>query len=353
MGKAISVGDAARVDTVMSIGLSDVDRKTGAAALTISTKKWSSRSVGINLRTGELSTFKRRRGAPSADENTLPSPSGRLIAYDRTSEGGGLIIKTAKGRRIAELGLRRLNHALNVAWAPDESGLTYEVFDNDREERSGLYLYSLKMHASKLIVAGDIGETSWSPDGRFLACKQVDTSASKRLPESTRYRTGTLMILDPKRGFKQAFSVGKLVKDFWFSPKGSRVAFIELTRDEFGDYDNTTLRVLDLRTGKSLDLATNRREFQVLWAGEGLLAIVAHDKYAVPSLALVSAVSGNRRVLAVHREFGYITPLAFLPDPQRVVYTAADRSPYEGPVELWAAEPGRKPMRLFPKKERR
>jgi Tol biopolymer transport system component len=333
----------------MSIGLSDVDRNTGAAALTISTKKWSSRSVGINLRTGELSTFKRRRGAPSADENTLPSPSGRLIAHDKTSEGGGLIIKTAKGRKVAEVGVRHLNHALNVAWAPDESGLTYEVFDEYGEKRSGLYFYSLKTRASRLLVQSRVVQTKWSPNRRFVAFTQVRTAA-KGMPESIRNRTGTLVILDGKASFKKVFTVGKLVKECWFSPDGGRIAFIELTKDEYGDYDNTALRVLDLRTGKSLDLATNRREFQVLWAGEGLLAMVAHDKYAVPSLALVSAVSGNRRVLAVHREFGYITPLAFLPDPQRVVYTAADRSPYEGPVELWAAEPGRKPARLFPKK---
>ncbi|HUV05974.1 MAG TPA: hypothetical protein VMX94_12830 [Armatimonadota bacterium] len=359
--------ELALVGQVRYITLSEFKPDSGTAAISFYYEGSNgSRSVRMNLLTGEiLPSAPQPRGAappgfPVPDDPTkVASPSGRLVLYDEISEGRGIVIKTAKGRQVGELSGKQLQSLSDIAPTPDDAHLTYTVADSEEShgKEAGFYLYSIKTGKSKLLVKGPTRGPVRSPDGRFLVLICVQTRASKGLPESIRNRVGTLVVLDGKRGFKRVFSGSKLVeglqsKSFQFSPAGGRIAFIELARDEYGGYDNTSLQVLDIESERVTTLVTGRRTPDFLWAGESAVAITTYNKFAVPTLSFVDLASLKATPLTTNPELSYMKPLAYIPTGRRVAYAASRHIPEEGPEELWAVEPGRQPVRLFPRIKR-
>jgi len=350
----------ALVSQVRYITLSEFKPDSGTAVISFCYEGiFGSRSVRMNLLTGEIlpSAPQPKGGAPPGvpvpdDQTKVASPSGRLVLYDEISEGRGIVIRTAKGRLLGKLSGRQLQGMAEIAPAPDDAHLIYVVADSEesRGKEVGFYLYSIKSGKSTLLVRGPTRGPVRSPDGRFLALIRVQTRVSKGLPEFTRNQAGTLVVLDGKRGFKKVFSGGKLVKSLQFSPAGRRIAVLEIARDEYGSHDNTSLRALDIESGRVATLVTGRRAPDLLWAGEGALAVTTYNKFAVPTLSLVDSASLKATHLTTNPELSYIKPLAYIPTGRRVAYVASRHIPEEGPEELWAVEPGGRPMRLIPGK---
>ena len=285
--------------------------------------------------TGKLSPFKPEPERP----DFIPSPSGRLRirCFD---EGDGFTIETSAGKRIKTLKGRGSELVYPLEWTPDESGVIYDLSDTDSDAKDGLYDYEINDRRSKLLVHGHAESFQYSPDNRRIAFN---------LKKSVLDKFGILTVMDGK-SYRRIRSVGTHVNGFTFSPDSRHIAFTELAKDEYGDYASTALMVLDVGTGCTTTLLTNRRKLIYVWAGNDSLLVSVKDKYSIPSLVL-AAVSGKTTVLTTNPKAGFIQPFAYLPATKRSVYKISKSIyEYEAPEELWAVEPGHAPVRLFPVK---
>jgi Tol biopolymer transport system component len=161
-------------------------------------------------------------------------------------------------------------------------------------------------------------------------------------------RVGRIGVYEPK-GFRRMMSVGALVLDASFSPDGSKIAFLEVEKDEYGDYELHTLKVADIRSQRVTVLAKNRRLISYLWAGSGRLAVAAQDKYSVSALSLVDVATGNWTVLVKDRDVTNLRPLAWVASKGLVAYCTSSGGATYPVSEIWSVRPGIKPVRLFPK----
>lgn len=291
-------------------------------------------AVGIDLLTGKLSACKPK---PQPPDMTLPSPSGRLRirCFD---EGDGFTIETSAGKRTATIKGKDMVYPL--AWSADESVVYYDRSYFGSDAKDGVHIYDIKSGTSRLLILGDASSIENSPDKRWTAFI---------LKKSSQDRNGILAVFDG-RTFKKVRSVGAHVSVFTFSPDGKRIAYTELVKDEYGDLASTALRVLNIKTGRTNTLLTNRRKLIYVWAGNDSLLVSVKDKYSVPSLVLVN-LSGGKTVLTTNPKAGFIQPFAYLPATKRSVYKISKSIyEYEAPEELWAVEPGHAPVRLFPVK---
>lgn len=356
---------AARVDEAYALRLTNVDLDSGIATLAYSYRVGEGSGSGfvrIHLLTAELSAPPSKPPTPPKAElvpsfgspNTLRSPSGRFALEYVNGAPAKVILRNAKGEKLGVVSEAEVQGLANIVWSPSDDYFTFTgVISGAAEPKSGLYVYSVKQRKHQLVARGVRTVPQWSDDGRLLACLRTETEASKDLPESVQRSRGTVMVFDVGRGSKRVLAVGELAGKFALSPIGAGVVFTELVKDEYGDFDSYALRTADVRTGSVHDLLTNRREPVYAWAGDDALAVTTFDKYAVPTLNLVGAAGGRPTALVTARDFARFKPLAYLPMQRRVVYKAsASVRDYDSPEELWAVEPGRRPVRLFPKNVR-
>ena len=306
-------------------------------------------SVSIDLITGELSAI-RRKPAPSADDANLTSPSRRFVLTYTEGPPRQLLIRGKNGGRPLKLTERDIPNFSYVQWCPkkDVFSVVGDIKGTDGE--SGLYLYSLEERKFRLLVRGVTGEPQWSSDGRYLICVRR-SSAAKKMGTRVSGLLGVVVVLDADRGFKTVLTTGELAGTIFLSPSNTRMAFVDRVKDEYGDLDNRALRVADLRTGRVQDIAVNRRKMYYMWVGDDALAVTTYDKYAVPTLSLIPATGGSGTRLVTAPSFARVEPAAYLPGRKRAVYTATAASS-KTLTELWAVEPGRNPVRLFPKNAR-
>ena len=355
---------AARITEAYDLRLSSTDPAAGMGILNFgypSKDDRSHASIGVNLVTAELSAPPSKPPTPPKAEpmpsfgspNTLRSPSGNFV-LEYTKPPGRVILRNAKGEKLGVVSETEVQGLTGIVWSPSDEYFTFiGVVRGSAEPKSGLYVYSVKQRKHQLVARGVRTVPQWSDDGRLLACLRTETEASKDLPDSVQRSRGTVMVFDAGSGFKRVLAVGELAGKFALSPIGARVVFTELVKDEYGDFDSFVLRTADVRTGSVHDLLTNRREPVYAWAGDDALAVTTFDKYAVPALSLVGAAGGRPIQLLTARDFARFKPLAYLPMQRRVVYKAsASVRDYDSPEELWAVEPGRGPVRLFPKNVR-
>lgn len=313
--------------------MSDIKPASHSAILFVSPQGGGGGYVGIDLLTGKLFAHKPE---PQPPDMICPSPSGRLRIRD--FEEGGFAVETSAGKLIKTL--KRNQLAYSLGWSADESSVFYDFYDPESDEKTGVYVFSIKDKDSRLLIPGDVESFGYSPDNRRIAFNLKKSSLDK---------FGVLTILDG-RSYKKVRSEGSHVNTFTFSPNGKRIAFTELVKDEYGDLSSTSLRVLDLETGRTTILLTNRRKPLYVWAGDDALLVSTKDKFTVPSVSLIT-ISGKTTVLTTNRNAGFIRPFAYLPSRKRAVYKVTRSTyEYEAPEELWAVEPGHAPVRLFPVK---
>jgi len=329
-----------------------VDSKAGTAILNYSypaSEMSRSASISINLVTGELSAL-RRKPAPSAEDADQTSPSRRFVLTYSEGPPRQILIREAKGGRPLKLTERDIPNFSYVEWCPkkDVFSVVGDIKGTDGE--SGLYLYSMEERKFRLLVRDVTGGPEWSSDGRYLICI-CRSPAAKKMGTRVSDLLGIIVVLDADRGFKTVLTTGELAGTIFLSPSNARIAFVDRVRDEYGDLDNRALRVADLRTGRVQNIAVNRRKMYYMWVGDDALAVTTFDKYAVPTLSLIPATGGPAMKLVTTPQFARIDAAAYLPSRRRAVYTTTAASS-ESPTELWAVEPGRNPVRLFPKNVR-
>lgn len=349
----VSPAQAARVQQVQHIYLSDVDSKAGTAILNYDhLVGGSSRaaSVSINLVTGELSAI-RRKPDSSAEDDDSTSPSGRFFLEFAEGPPANILIKDKKGGKALKLSERDIPDFMDVEWCPRKDVLSMKGDIKGTDNESGLYLYFVEDRKLRLIVRGLTGHSWWSSDGRYLICLR-QSPAAKKMARRTYDLLGTIVVLDADRGFKTVLSAGELADTVFLSPSNTRLAFIDRVKDEYGDLDNRALRVADLRTGRVNNVAVNRRKISYMWVGDDALAVTTYDKHAVPTLNLIPATGGSSTRLVTTPEFAFIQPAAYLPNRKLAVYVATTLTSDDKPYELWAVQSGRKPVRLFPKNVR-
>ena len=259
------------------------------------------------------------------------------------------MLEDSKGKELDVLSGSGIPDLSDVVWSPTEENFAFaaDVAD-DKDDGRGLYAYSIKERKRRLIVSGSTLAPEWSADGRFLICLKTSTPASEKLRDAVRRNHGTIIVLHAHSGFKPVLTAGKLAGYPTPSPTGTKIAFMELLQDEYGDFDNHSLQVTDIATGRIQKLLTNRREPLYIWAGDNTVAATTYDKYAVPTLSLVSLPDGTERQLVTARDFAGLEPLAYLSEQTRIIYKAAERLSDIEAEELWAVEAGRQPLRLFP-----
>lgn len=329
------------------IGLSDVDPEKATAVFSFMVGEDNKyKAVRMDLLTGKALSPETPKSVPAGDNDTRPSPSGKLLLRDNSWEGKGVALESSEGKVITELKGPVFGRASTIQWAQSDAHILYDISTSNEtsDVKAGLYLYTIDDGKSRLLVEGEIMQISWSPDKRLMCCLQAPDD-SRDLAGTLRNRFGKLHVFDASQDFALVCAGGDLIGEYKPSPNCRRIAFRERVKDESGDYSNRSLGFIDLKSGEIKRLAVNRRDFGFEWAGDDHLALLSYDKYAAPSLSLIS-LDGDTRLLARPASSGTRIQ-ACLPDRQRVFFSTWTHE--EGPYELWAVEPGSKPVRLFPK----
>ena len=213
---------------------------------------------------------------------------------------------------------------------------------------SELYVFGVRNPRFRLAARGPISLPQFSPDGRYISCIATGGKKPADMTVNAQFQMGTLRVY-AFSNLKQLLPSPNLVTEAKFSPDGNRLAFIELVKDEYGDFADYSLKVANIKSGAVNCVTVNRREPKYMWAGNGRLAVATCDKFAAPSVSLVDLITGKSTRLATNREFAGFEPLAYVPSKSIIVYKAATSVSGEKPEELWAAGPGSVALRLFPK----
>ena len=323
----------------------------------------------INLITGELLPARAKPpkspepGISYLDDVTeLPSPSGKFVLQYEEEPVRRLVIKTSKVSKLGEISDSGETSIDQAFWGTTDASFIYITStEKDGESVYDLYIYSTEERKS-LLLAQDIVSGSgpmgmprirWFSNGRYLICMRRLPHEPKNLPSSGRLSNpGAVIILDPGKGAKPIRVFDRPVIGYLLSPSENRIAFIELAKDEYGDYENLSLNVADIRTGKINHLLTTRHMPAFIWAGEDALAVTTYDKFSVPTISLMN-IDGRRTQLVSTKEYAQLEPLAYLPKYNRIVYKAADDTARFVDSELWSISPGKAPVRLLPRSGRK
>jgi hypothetical protein len=333
-----------RVTAANDVTIKDVDPSTGLATLTCTPvhgrNAWSSQ---INLINGQLSVLKPKpRTGDEATESQLSSPDRKFALCYTGPTSAQVILFTRSGKTLAEIDAPDPYLLRDAGWSP-RSTACYVV---DLGAPARFLVFRVGDRDFTTVVAGQVDEVQWSADGRYLACIACRTPAS--LPSYVAMGVGVVRVYDAS-SLKQVLSTARLASGAKLSPDGNRIAFVEIVRDEYGDYAKYDLRVADIRSGRVISIATNRREPKYAWAGNDRVSVVTYDRYAVPTLSMVDVATRKTTTLATSREFARFEPVAYIASKQLVAYKASTGIEGEKPEELWAARPGGAPVPLFPK----
>lgn len=337
----ISPAKAAAVTAAQYWGLNDVDASTGIGTLDFSGYgDGPSGALRINLIDGSLSALvSTRHTGKEAGDYRLPSPDGNYALLYVEEPRRKIEVVDKKGKKLATIELSE-DEDCDAGWSPT-SQACYVV-------SSGLHVYKVGSSRFTRIAGGARDEAQWSSDGRYLACIATGGKKPEHISRFVANSTGIVRVYEFP-SFKQVLSTGTLASEIKFSLDGSRIAFLERTKDEYGDYSNYDLRVAEVKARRVYSVLVNRREPKFVWAGNGSIAASSYDKYAVPSVSLIDIATRKQTRLASDRGFALFEPLAYVPSRQLVAYKASYGVTGEKPEELWTVRLGGGPVRLFPK----
>ena len=308
---------------------------------------------------GRLSALKSKsHPGRVATISRCPSSDGKFTLRYSEKPVEKVWVESRNGQKLREIQASEDQTITAAGWSP-HCNACYVVCSGaddpvpnhrgkNKSTESGLFVFGIRNRKFRLAVRGPVGEPQWSSDGRYIACIMTGSEKPESIPESVQSRVGYLRVYESS-SLRQMLSPKKIALDAKFSPDGRYVAFIELVKDEYGEFANFALKVANIRSGGVVSIVVNRREPNYAWAGNGRLAVVTYDKFAVPSLGLVDLATRKSTRLATSHGFASFEPLAYVSSENIVAYKAATSISGEKPEELWAARPGSAPMRLFPR----
>lgn len=354
-GKPIDPVKFAKYANGYYLELTSIDQATGTGILTsdiTSNEIAGLFSVRVDLATGKLSVIPPAKSEKknTYNPNVLRSPSGKyeLCYYEKPERW--VAVKDANGKRIDKLFESEFAGFNSMQWNARGDCFSFTGgMECGDEQKSGLYVYLLKERRHRQVAKGTIYKSFWSSDGRYLAYISPRKETSKISANRALRNCGQLSVLDSNNSFKRVTRVGAMVSEAQSSPDGSRMGFIEVLKDEYGDYAMHAVKVLDIESGWVRTLVTLRREPKFIWAGNDSLVVSTTDKFGVPSISLLNVMDSSRTRLVTDRHYASMEPVGYALRCGTVVYTANTSSAEQTPSEFWAVSPGRAPVRLFPK----
>lgn len=264
-----------------------------------------------------------------------------------------MIVKDKSGKQIGSIS--GLPPIIDLKW--DDAGCDCLVITDPPSDKSIgiLYDFSVKTRKLRRITYGVSG--NWKIGRRYVSVPiQNDLSARGELISGIA-GCSKLLILDPAGHFSTTTQIGPLIMSNDFSPDGGKIAYIERMKDEYGDLELYVLKVMDISRHKVRTIAQGRRDPEFVWQSDKSLAVTTYDRYAVPTLSLMT-LDGYVTKLLTARQYSKITPVGTPKVAGSVVYqsfTARQEADYrEG--DLWSVRPGGKPVLIHsiqPMKPRR
>lgn len=308
-------------------------------------------SVCVDLKTGKLSNLpsdaRAKYNARQAAEEKNSSMLGKYqVAIDEEQEET-LTIKTSSSSVVDVLKRSDFGGIMELSWNPKRDILLISV-SGAYKGKPSLLVYNPENKERRIVSKDPVGQARWSPDGRLVVCiKPLSREEGKELGYNGTGR-GSVIVFDANNGYKQTAAQAKLVSGIVFSKSGERLAFTKLVKDKYGDYASHSLVVLDIDSGKTRTILTNYREPKFIWSGDEYLLVSTCDKYAAPSLSLVTVSNGKIEHLSSDREAAVLQPLAYLQKYNTAVYRTFENANMDGICDLWLAKQGGEPVKLIP-----
>ncbi|MHB0999521.1 MAG: hypothetical protein ACYC27_09765 [Armatimonadota bacterium] len=184
----------------------------------------------------------------------------------------------------------------------------------------------------------------------YLIFYEKPASPPKNYPdysEERKERPLKIILLDPQKALESVFSTGTYCIDYRIYPYGSKILYLELSKDELGDDSNYSLKVTDISKKKTYNIATNRRKPKYMWCGNNAIAVSAYDKYKIPTLSLFSLDTGKLTRLSADRNASVIIPERYDSSNGEIIFkTYPTNTQGYGSEEWWRVHPGKKASRL-------
>lgn len=359
IGSPIDPAEFARkAEKSYSLNLTNIDYDSGFGIITDTmvenASRWSYRdcSVRVNLATGELSglseDFVKKHNAKKSAKNTHPSYSGKFV-LENIEESENITVKTKGGSTVDTLRKSDFGDSMDIAWRPKSESFSIAV-SGALKGKPSLIIYYPDKKERYTVSKNPVEWVTWSPDGRFIAGIRPMSPKNKKLFGYKSIARGSLIIFDAENSYKKIVSPAKSAGSLKFSESGSKLAYTELVKDEYGDYAKYSLVVLDIQSGKTQTILSNYREPNFIWSEDDALLVSACDKYAVPSISLVTIRDGKITPIASDCEAAILEPLAYLPKQKTAVYRTCENASGDGTYDLRLVKQGGRLLKLIPGK---
>lgn len=207
----------------------------------------------------------------------------------------GIVIKDAKHNMITHTSFTM--PVIDALWSGDQQSVLIMTCD-DPEGNGIRSVIRYQWKDSKQDSIADNALLQWDADtakGRYVICKQKSRELTYEMISQTSVRDPAAIIFLDAGDLKPVFSTGPNSGSYTLSPDKRSVGYIELSKDEYGDYFRHDLRVADISAGKVMTPAFGRRPLKYIWAGNRAIVYVEPDKYDLLSVRLFNMDSGKTK----------------------------------------------------------
>jgi len=210
----------------------------------------------------------------------------------RLSGDKAVVIKDARGATVDRASFNA--PIQNALWSGDEQSILIMTCDDTKESSvRRIYRYSLK--DSKRETISDNAPYGWdlpygwntdAAKGKYAICLQLSKELTGKTVYSSAIRNPSTIIFLDANNLKPVFAAGQNCGMYEMSPDKRSVSYIEISKDEYGEYYRHDLKVANIRTGKVMNPAFGRRPLKYIWAGSRAIAYIEPDKYDLLSVRL-------------------------------------------------------------------
>ena len=254
-------------------------------------------------------------------------------------------IKDSKGSMIARTSFKE--PITDVLWSGDQTSVLISTCDTT-EKKNNNRIYRYQWTSNKQELAIDNALSFWNTDtaiGKYVICGQKSKMLTSEMVSQTAVRDPASIIFLDANNLKFIFATGQNCGTYTLSPDMNNVAYIELAKDEYGDYFRHDLKVADIKTGKMMNPAFGRRSLKYIWAGNKAIVYVEPDKYDLLCIRLFDMNSGKTETFIPSMSVPAIKLVAYEEQTGILYYKILDTysSSMDDPV-CWAVSLGRKPV---------
>lgn len=257
----------------------------------------------------------------------------------------GIVIKDSSRSTIAKTLFKE--SIADALWSGDDQSIL--IMTGNEPEGTGIcciYRYQWKNNKQDLIAVNTLPE--WdknSASGRYVICGQKSKTLTAEMVSQTAVRNPESIIFLDAKTLTTLFTTGENSGSYTLSPDMNSVAYIELAKDEYGDYFKHDLKIADIKTGKVMNPASGRRSLKYIWAGNRAIVYVEPDKYDLLSVRFFDMNSGNTKTFISNLSVPAIKLVAYDVQTGILYYKILDTylSSSDDPI-CWAVSLGKKPV---------